>query len=57
MWAGYDPQDSEDGDNAALVIMAPPEREGGTFRILEKHQLRGLDFEQQAEFIRAVLSR
>ena len=57
VWAGYDPQDSEDGDNAALVIMAPPEREGGTFRILEKHQLRGLDFEQQAEFIRAVLSR
>lgn len=57
VWAGYDPQDSEDGDNAALVIMAPPEREGGMFRILEKHQLRGLDFEQQAEFIRAVLSR
>ena len=31
--------------------------EGGSFRILERHQLRGLDFEQQAEFIKAVLSR
>ncbi|EIZ77754.1 hypothetical protein WSK_3765 [Novosphingobium sp. Rr 2-17] len=57
VWAGYDPQSSETGDNAALVIVAPPLVEGGTFRILERHQLRGLDFEQQAEFIKAVLSR
>lgn len=57
VWAGYDPQESEDGDNAALVIAAPPLVEGGPFRILERHQLRGLDFEQQAEFIKAVLSR
>jgi uncharacterized protein YjcR len=57
VWAGYDPQESEDGDNAALVIAAPPLVEGGPFRILERHQLRGLDFEQQAEFIKAMLSR
>lgn len=57
VWAGYDPQESETGDNAALVIAAPPIAEGGPFRILERHQLRGLDFEQQAEFIKAVLSR
>ena len=57
VWAGYDPQESEDGDNAALVIAAPPAAEGGTFRILERHQLRGLDFEQQAEFIKAMLKR
>lgn len=57
VWAGYDPQNSETGDNAALVLMAPPLAQGGAFRILERHQLRGLDFEQQAEFIRAVLSR
>ena len=57
VWAGYDPQESETGDNAALVIAAPPLMEGGQFRILERHQLRGLDFEQQAEFIKAVLSR
>ncbi len=57
VWAGYDPQESETGDNAALVIAAPPLEEGGKFRILERHQLRGLDFQQQAEFIKAVLSR
>jgi len=57
VWAGYDPQESENGDNAALVVAAPPLVEGGKFRILERHQLRGLDFEQQAEFIKAVLSR
>jgi uncharacterized protein YjcR len=57
VWAGYDPQASETGDNAALVIAAPPLVEGGQFRILERHQLRGLDFQQQAEFIKAVLSR
>lgn len=57
VWAGYDPQESEDGDNAALVISAPPLEIGGSFRVLERHQLRGLDFEQQAEFIKAVLSR
>lgn len=57
VWAGYDPQESETGDNAALVIAAPPLEIGGEFRILERHQLRGLDFEQQAEFIKAVLSR
>ena len=57
VWAGYDPQESENGDNAALVIVAPPATEGGIFRVLERHQLRGLDFEQQATFIRGVLSR
>ena len=57
VWAGYDPQESINGDNAALVIAAPPAELGGTFRLLERHQLRGLDFEQQADFIKAVLSR
>lgn len=57
VWAGYDPQNSDDGDNAALVIAAPPERPGAAFRLLERHQLRGLDFEQQTEFIRKVLGR
>lgn len=57
VWAGYDPQESADGDNASLVIAEPPRSVGGTFRLLERHSLRGLDFEQQAEFIKAVLSR
>lgn len=57
MWAGYDPQESDEGDNAALVIALPPQTEGGDFLLLEKHQLRGLDYEQQSEFIRAVFSK
>lgn len=57
VWAGYDPQNSENGDNASLVIAAPPTEQGGQFRLLERHPLRGLDFEQQAEFVKAILSR
>jgi uncharacterized protein YjcR len=57
VWAGYDPQNSETGDNASLVIMAPPLVQGGEFRLLERHPLRGLDFEQQATFIRGMLKR
>jgi uncharacterized protein YjcR len=57
VWSGYDPQESEDGDNAALTIALPPEEPGGEFRIIERHQLRGLDFQQQSEFIRAIFSK
>ncbi|WP_443026861.1 terminase large subunit domain-containing protein [Sphingomonas sp. LT1P40] len=57
VWAGYDPQESEDGDNAALVIALPPEGPGGKFRLLERWPLRGLDFEAQAEFVVARLKR
>lgn len=57
VWAGYDPQNSEDGDNAALVVIAPPKKAGDKFRILERYQLKGLDFQQQAEYIIATLSR
>lgn len=57
VWAGYDPQESEDGDNAALVIALPPDGPGGKFRLLERHQFRGLDFEAQANMIMALLAR
>ena len=57
VWAGYDPQESEDGDNAALVIALPPEGPNGKFRLLEKHQIRGADFEAQTDFIIATLKR
>lgn len=56
VWAGYDPQESEDGDNAALVIALPPSGPSGKFRLLERHQLRG-DFQAQVEFIRGILAR
>lgn len=57
VWAGYDPQESEVGDNAALVIAIPPSGPGGKFRLIERHQLRGADFEDQAAFIVQRLSR
>lgn len=57
VWAGYDPQNSENGDNASLSIIAPPLVQGGEFRLLERHPLRGLDFDEQATFIKGMLSR
>ena len=57
VWAGYDPQESEEGDNAALVVALPPDAPGGKFRIIEKQQLRGLDFQQQDALIKAVLGK
>ncbi len=56
VWAGYDPQESVDGDNAALVIALPPEGPSGKFRLLERHQIKG-DFQAQAEFVKARLAR
>lgn len=55
VWAGYDPQESEDGDNAALVIALPPEGPGDKFRLIAKWQLRG-DFEEQNAFIKSVFA-
>ena len=45
------------GDSAGLVVLAPPAEPGGKFRVLERHQFRGLDFEAQAEAIRKVTER
>jgi hypothetical protein len=58
VWIGYDPSlGGEGGDGAGLVVLAPPDRTGGKFRGLERHRLKGMDFEAQAEFIRKVLTR
>lgn len=50
VWVGYDPSDT--GDSAGLVVLAPPLQPGGKFRVLERHQFKGMDFEAQAEAIR-----
>lgn len=55
VWVGYDP--AENGDSAGLVVLAPPTVPGGKFRVLERHQFRGMDFAAQAEFIRQVTTR
>lgn len=62
VWVGYDPNlgdgDSEGSgstrDGAALVVIAPPARPGGKFRLLERHRIKGNDFEAQAEKIRTI---
>lgn len=55
VWVGYDP--AESGDSAGLVVVAPPLVPGGKFRLLERHQFRGMDFTTQAETIRKVTLR
>lgn len=55
VWLGYDP--AHTGDSAALIVLAPPAFAGGKFRILEKKQFKGMDFEPQAEAIRKMTQR
>ena len=55
VWVGYDP--SHTGDTAGLVVLASPSTPGGKFRVLEKHQFKGLDFEAQADAIKKITER
>lgn len=55
VWIGYDP--AESGDTAGLVVVAPPAAAGGKFRVLEKKQWRGMDFAEQADYVRQLCSR
>lgn len=58
VWLGYDPSGSgEDGDGAGLVVVSPAKSRDAKHRIIEKHRLRGMDYEQQAEFIQKVAAR
>ncbi len=57
VWIGYDPAEGAGGDDAAMVIVAPPAEPGGKFRVLEKHRLKGLDFIGQANKIIEQLTR
>jgi len=57
VWVGYDPAKGGQGDSAGCVVIAPPLVAGGKFRVLEKHQWRGMDFQAQADAIRAVCLR
>lgn len=52
---GYDP--SLTGDSAGLVVTALPTKPGGPFRVLERYQLRGEEFEDQAERIKQLMQQ
>ncbi|EOL8986211.1 terminase ATPase subunit family protein [Cronobacter dublinensis] len=55
VWIGYDP--SHTGDSAGCVVLAPPVVSGGKFRILERHQWKGMDFATQAQAIRELTEK
>lgn len=55
VWVGYDP--SHSGDSAGCVVLAPPVVAGGKFRILERHQWKGMDFATQAESIHQLTEK
>jgi len=55
VWLGYDP--SRTRDNATLVVIAPPIKEGEKFRVLEKHAWRGLNFQHHVSEIQKIYAR
>ncbi len=58
VWLSYDPNgDSENGDAAALIVLAPPSTPGGKFRVIERRQFKGSRFDEQAEVIRKYTKR
>ncbi|GJL37047.1 oxidoreductase [Enterobacter hormaechei] len=58
VWIGYDPaKGTTNGDSAGCVVIAPPDVPGGKFRILERHQWRGMDFRAQAAAIQEITRR
>lgn len=58
VWVGYDPsKGGENGDSAGCVVIAPPKVPGGKFRVLERHQWRGMDFRAQADAIKKITER
>ncbi|ELC3909426.1 terminase large subunit domain-containing protein [Escherichia coli] len=58
VWISYDPNGSSGkGDSAGLVVLAPPAVPGGKFRAVERHQLRGMEYEEQAKFIKEITTR
>ncbi len=55
VWIGYDPaKGGENGDSAGCVVVAPPLVPGGKFRILERHQWRGMNFRAQSDAIKRL---
>ncbi|MBZ9576714.1 terminase family protein [Modicisalibacter sp. MOD 31.J] len=58
VWIGYDPTGtSEDGDGAGLVVVLPARSSSEQHRILERHRLKGQDYEAQAAFIKGFANK
>lgn len=55
VWLGFDPND-QGRDNAQIMAVAPPERPGGKFRLLEKQKVDG-DFAAQNRALQQMARR
>lgn len=55
VWLGYDPARTR--DNATLVVVAPGEKKGEKFRVLEKHYWRGLNFSHHVDEIQKIYAK
>ncbi|MFA0810836.1 terminase large subunit domain-containing protein [Microbulbifer epialgicus] len=55
VWIGYDP--SRSGDGAAVIVIAPPLKPGGKFRVLEKIVMRNRAWQWQAERIKELTEK
>ncbi len=55
VWVGYDP--SFTGDRPALAVIAPPEKEGQPYRVLERMHLDHMPPHVQAQHIKKVRDR
>lgn len=53
---GYDPN-KQGRDDAALAVVALPDKPGGKFRVLEKIRANNMDFQGQADLIKATAAR
>ena len=55
VWVGYDP--SFTGDRPALAVIAPPEKEGQPYRVLERIHLDHMPPHVQAQHIKKICER
>ncbi|MCL2656157.1 MAG: terminase family protein [Betaproteobacteria bacterium] len=55
VWVGFDV--ALTGDNSALAVVAPPAAPGGAFRLVERLQFSGAQYQAQADAIRETCRR
>lgn len=55
VWIGYDP--ARKRDSAAITVLAPPERPGGKFRVLEKIIINAQSWDYQAGVIKDLTEK
>ncbi|MEI6896262.1 MAG: terminase family protein [Psychromonas sp.] len=57
---GYDPRgggQSENADDAGLIVALKPKQKGGVFRLIERVRLKGTSYEEQARTIESITKK